>query len=255
MTNQNDELLQYVLRLADDSIVLGQRLIEWCSNAPFLEEDLCLSNTSLDFIGRAKMLYGYAAEISNDGRSEDDFPFLRDCREYSNGLIYELPRGDFAYTYARQFFVDAYEVAFYEALKNSSDKHLSDIAGKAVKECQYHLRHSREWMLRLGDGTQESHEKLQTAVNSVADFIEELFEQDALVSSLIEKDIAVDPAAVKRQWQELVNEVLVQAKIELPEQDSSWHQTGGRSGGHTEYLGHLLSELQFMQRAYPGLEW
>jgi ring-1,2-phenylacetyl-CoA epoxidase subunit PaaC len=251
---ETDQLIQYLLRLGDDSLILGQRLLEWCSNGPFLEEDLAISNTSLDFIGRARMFYSYAAELSGDGKTEDDFAFLRDCRDFSNCLLHELPRGDFAFTYARQFFIDVFDCLFFEAMKSSSDNRLVAIASKAIKESRYHLRHSKQWLLRLGDGTAESHQRLQAAINQLAEFTGELFDVDELEKALLTQGVAVDTAKLKDQWLAEVNATFKEATVEMPVA-MDWHQTGGRSGLHTEHLGHLLSELQFMQRAYPGLEW
>ncbi len=252
--SDNDQLIKYVVRLGDDALVIGQRLLEWCSNGPFLEEDLALSNTSLDFIGRARFFYSYAAELSGQGKTEDDFAYTRDCRDFSNCLIYELPRGDFAFSYVRQFFIDAFDVLFFEAMQSSSNEHLVAIADKAIKESRYHLRHSSEWMRRLGDGTSESHQRLQSAINSLTEFVGELFEVDDFLEAMISDGTAVDPRLFQAQWQATVNTVFEQATVSLPEQ-GEWHQTGGREGNHTEHLGHLLSELQFMQRAYPGLQW
>ena len=251
--NTQEAVLQYAVRLGDDALVLGHRLSEWCSNAPFLEEDLALTNVALDYIGRARMFYSYAAELSGDGRSEDSFAYLRDCREFSNLLLHELPRGDFAFTMARQYLVDEYALAFMQALLESADQQLADIAAKAVKECKYHLRRSRDWMLRLGDGTEESRRRLQTAVDDLWGYTDELFELDALETSLVAAGIAVDSPALKPAWDAAVRDTLAEATIELPAGD--WSVRGGRQGIHTESLGHLLSELQFMQRAYPGLEW
>lgn len=249
----NDAILEYAVRLGDDALILGHRLSEWCSYAPFLEEDLALTNVALDYIGRARMFYAYAAELSGDGRGEDSFAFLRDCREFRNLLLHELPRGDFAFTMARQYLVDEYALAYMRALQDSADSRLAGIADKAVKESTYHLRRSRDWMLRLGDGTEESHGRLQAAVNDLWGFTHELFEPDDLEASLIEQGIAVDSAALKPAWERAVAATLDEATLVAP--DGEWSVRGGRQGIHTEHLGHLLSELQFMQRAYPGLEW
>lgn len=245
---------KYALRLGDDALILGHRLSEWCSNAPFLEEDMALTNIALDFIGQARMFYGYAAEIDNsDDVSEDTYAYTRDCREFSNLLICELPGGDFAFTMARQYLIDEFYLAFMQSLQSSADSNLSAIAGKAVKEHSYHLRHSREWMLRLGDGTEESHRRLQSAIDDLWGYTEEMFESDDLELDLIAKNIAVDSGALKSTWQQQVERTLSEATIAMP--SGSWSVRGGRAGVHTEHLGHLLSELQFMQRAYPGLEW
>ena len=243
----------YAVRLGDDALVLGHRLSEWCSNAPFLEEDLALANVALDFIGRARMLYTYAGKLRGDETNEDDYAYARDARQYTNLLIYELPKGDFAFTMARQFFLDAYNVEFLQRLRESSDAELAAIAGKAIKESTYHLRRSAEWMLRLGDGTEESHERLQHAINELWGFTPELFQMDALEMELLQQGIAVDRAAIESGWYTRVSTVLADATLVEPASD--WQVGGGRQGIHTEHLGHMLSELQFIQRAYPGLEW
>ena len=247
------DLVNYAIALGDDSLTLGHRLSEWSSNAPFLEEDLALSNVALDLIGRAKMFYTYAGEAEGAGRSEDDLAFLRDCRDYRNLLICELPIGDFADTMARQFVIDVYEVDFYTALMKSTDATLAAIAAKAIKESRYHLRRSEEWVKRLGDGTEESHQRMQRAIDDVWGYTHELFEVDEKEQGLIDAGVAVDRPALKAAWERQVQEVLTQATLEAP--DDQWSIRGGRAGMHTEHLGYLLAELQFMQRAYPGLEW
>ncbi len=249
----NQDIGNYAIALGDDSLTLGHRLSEWSSNAPFLEEDLALSNVALDFIGRAMMFYSYAGEAEDAGRSEDDIAYLRDCREYRNLLICELPIGDFADTTARQFLVDVYDVGFYTELMKSADETLAAIAAKAIKESRYHLRRSEEWVKRLGDGTGESHDRIQRAFNNVWGYTHELFEVDTMEQSLINAGIAVDRPALKADWERYVQSVLNEATLETP--DGQWSVRGGREGMHTEHLGYLLAELQFMQRAYPGLEW
>ena len=248
-----DPVELYAVRLADDALVLGHRLSEWSSNAPFLEEDLALSNVALDYLGRARMFYTYAGQVRNDGTTEDDYAYLRDCREYYNLLINELPRGDFAFSMARQFMVDAFNLAFLGQLQGSSDESLAAIAGKAVKESTYHLRRSTDWMMRLGDGTEESLRRLQEAVVELWGFTPELFAMDQLETELLAQGIAVDRAALRAGWEQQVRATLEAAGVTIPEPD--WQVEGGRQGVHTEHLGHLLSELQFVQRAYPGLEW
>lgn len=253
MGSQNTALLNYCIALGDDSLTLGHRLSEWCSNGPFLEEDLALTNVALDFIGRARMFFGYAAEIDGTGRSEDDFAYLRDCREYRNFLINELPNGDFAFTMARQLMVDTFDMGFFEALMHSSDTRLSAIATKAIKESRYHLRRSQDWIIRLGDGTTESHERTQRAFNELWGYTAELFEVPKEEQQLIDAGIAVDRVALKTTWMSAMRAILKQATLELPAQD--WAIGGGREGQHTEHLGFLLAELQFLQRAYPGQQW
>jgi ring-1,2-phenylacetyl-CoA epoxidase subunit PaaC len=249
----NQDLVDYASALGDDALVLGQRLSEWCSNAPFLEEDLALANVALDYIGRARLFYGYAAELEGRGRSEDDIAYLRDCREYRNLLIAELPRGDFAFSTARQFLVDAWSLGFLEALGHSADERLAGIAAKAIKESRYHFRRSRDWMLRLGDGTDESKRRLQDALEQLWGYTPELFGMDAIETRLSPSGIAVDRRALRPAWDACVDAVLAEAGLARPA--DAWSVSGGRDGVHTEHLGHMLAELQFLQRAYPGLQW
>jgi len=247
------DLRAYATALGDDALVLGQRLCEWCSNAPFLEEDLALANVALDYIGRARMFYAYAAELEGEGRSEDDIAYLRDCREYRNLLIAELPRGDFAFSTARQFLVDAWNLEFLAALERSADERLAAIAAKAIKESRYHFRRSRDWVLRLGDGTGESKRRMQDALGQLWGYTPEFFAMDEAEKRLAKAGIAVDRAALEPAWDACVDAVLAAAGLERPA--DGWAVGGGREGLHTEHLGHLLSELQFLQRAYPGLQW
>ena len=244
---------EYVVRLGDDALILGHRLSEWCRNAPFLEEDLALSNVALDFIGRARMFYTYAAELSGQDVTEDTFAYQRDCRDFKNHLIHELPRGDFAFTMVRQYFVDVYSLAFMTSLLESSDSRLAAIAGKAIKESEYHLRRSEEWMMRLGESTQESHRRLQSAVDELWRFTGELFDQDSPERELVSNGVAVDTRALEAEWNQTITATMSKISIEIPKDELQ--VTGGREGKHTEFLGFLLSELQFLQRAYPGLEW
>ena len=250
-------VMNYTLRLADDALVLGHRLSEWVSHAPFLEEDIALANTALDYVGRARLFYGYAAEISSqclgEKKTEDDLAYLRDERDYQNLLLMELPIGDFAFTMARQYLCDSYQQSYLQALQHSTDSTLAAIAEKALKETRYHLRRSRDWVLRLGDGTEESHRRLQTAFDSLWDYIPELFEVDALEQGLIEAGIAVNPAEFKQHWLQEVTAVLEQATIAVPATEHAIR--GGRQGYHTENLGHLLTSMQFVHRSYPGCEW
>jgi ring-1,2-phenylacetyl-CoA epoxidase subunit PaaC len=252
MHTQQD-LIDYAIALGDDALILGQRLSEWCSNAPFLEEDLALANVSLDYIGRARMFYSLAAEREGKGRDEDAIAYLRDCREYRNLLIHELPRGDFAFTTVRQFLLDAFELVFLERLAASADTGLAGIAAKAIKETQYHWRRSHDWTLRLGDGTEESHARMQDALDRIWGYTHELFTMSAGEQGLAASGIAVDRAALRADWLARIEPVLAEATLARPK--DSWSVGGGREGVHTEHLGHLLSELQFLQRAYPGQQW
>lgn len=253
MSVSKDAIEQYAIRLGDDAVVLGHRLSEWCSFGPFLEEDLALTNVALDFIGRARMFYSYAAELAGDGSTEDTYAYTRDNREFTNLLIHELKNGDFAHTMARQYFVDVYSLAYMEALQQSSDETLAAIADKAVKESRYHLRRSHDWMLRLGDGTQESQQRMQRAVDDLWGYIPEMFEMDELEQELADAGIAVDAASLKEGWEATVRATLAEATLTEPAGD--WSIRGGRQGTHTEALGHMLSDMQFVQRAYPGLQW
>jgi len=252
-TNLQEAIKHYAIRLGDDAVVLGHRLSQWCSNGPFLEEDLALTNVALDFIGRARMFYSYAAELADDGSTEDSYAYTRDCRDFTNLLIHELPPGDFAFSMVRQYFVDVYSLAYMEALQQSSDETLAAIAHKAVKESRYHLRRSYDWMLRLGDGTEESNRRMQRAVDDLWGYTPELFEMDDLERGLAAGGIAVDASTLQADWEQTVRSTLAQASLQVP--DDNWAVTGGRQGVHTEFLGHMLSDMQFVQRAYPGLQW
>jgi ring-1,2-phenylacetyl-CoA epoxidase subunit PaaC len=249
----NQNLVEYCIALGDDSLILGHRLSEWCRNGPFLEEDLALTNVALDFVGRARLFYGHAAELEGKDRSEDDIAYLRDCREYRNFLINELPNGDFAFTLARQLMVDVYDVAFFTALTQSVEPTLAAIAGKAIKESNYHLRRSKDWILRLGDGTEESHERVQNAFNQLWAYAPEMFETSALEQPLVKSGVAVDRDTLRTGWTTTIHSILNQATLNIPQDNLAIG--GGREGVHTEHLGFLLAEMQFLQRAYPGLQW
>lgn len=251
--NKNELIKQYATRLGDDSLVLGHRLSEWCSNGPFLEEDIALTNIALDYIGRARMFYSYASELSVDDCTEDDIAYLRNCREYQNFLIYELPKGDFANLMAKQLIVDIYHSFFLPELTKSLDRTLSAIAAKGIKETQYHLRRSIDWVLRLGDGTNESHVRIQKAFNQLWGYTQEMFNLDLLEQELVTQGIAVNTLDIKSKWESKITEVLHKATLNIP--DNNWNVSGGREGYHTEHLGHLLSELQYMQRTYPDSKW
>lgn len=244
-------LAQYVTRLGDDHLILGQRLSEWCGHSPTLEEELSLANIALDLLGQARNLLGYAAQLT--GGDEDKLAFLRLEHEYRNVLLVEHPNEDFAFTIARQLFFSAFMHPFWDAMLRSSDESLRATAGQAVKEATYHVRHSREWTLRLGDGTEESHRRMQTAVDDLWAFTGELFEVDELTQQMIDAGVAPDPSALKARWDEIVIGTLEEATLVVPSQ--SWMQTGGRAGRHTEALGHLLTEMQYMQRTFPDMQW
>ena len=246
-------LVLYALRRADDALILGHRLSEWCGHAPMLEEDMALANMGLDLLGQARELYSYAAKVEGRGNDEDKFAYLRDVRQYRNLLLVEQPNGDFAHTMVRQFFYAGFADLYWRAMTRSSDATLAAIAAKSEKESAYHVRHSSEWMVRLGDGIEESHARAQLAIDDLWAFTGEMFEADAGERALSDAGIAVDPAILHPQWIETVLSVLGEATLALPK--SGWMQQGGRSGRHSEHLGHLLSELQSMQRAFPGATW
>jgi ring-1,2-phenylacetyl-CoA epoxidase subunit PaaC len=253
ITVSETPLVLYTLRRADDALILGHRLSEWCGHAPMLEEDMALSNIALDLLGQARELYSYAAKVEGKGNDEDKFAYLRDVRQYRNLLLVEQPNGDFAHTLVRQFFYSAFADLYWRAMMQSTDATLAAIAAKSEKESAYHLRHSSEWNVRLGDGTEESHSRTQTGIDHLWAFTGEMFAIDDSERGLIDKGIAIDPATLRQQWLKTVSAVVSEATLDLPKND--WMQQGGRSGRHSEHLGHLLSELQSMQRSFPGATW
>jgi ring-1,2-phenylacetyl-CoA epoxidase subunit PaaC len=243
----------YTIRLADNALILGHRLSEWTGKAPMLEEELALANMALDLIGQARNLYAYAASVEGKGRSEDDLAYFRDASDWRNILLVERPRGDFAFTILRQFFYAAFMHPYLEQLTASKDETLAAVAAKSVKEMAYHVRHSAEWVIRLGDGTPDSAARLAEALADLWPFTGEMFEVDEAETGLIEAGIAVDPAPLREIWLHTIDRVFKEALLARPR--DGWMQTGGRRGEHSEHLGHLLAELQFMQRTYPGATW
>jgi ring-1,2-phenylacetyl-CoA epoxidase subunit PaaC len=252
MTTQHAKF-EYLLRLADSNLIIGHRLSEWCGHGPILEEDIALINIALDFVGNATSLLTYAAQVEDKGRSEDDLAYLRSEREYRNLLLTEQPNGDYATTIARQFLYDVYTFFLYEELKNSTDETIAAIAVKSHKEITYHLRHTTEWMYRLGDGTSESHQRLQTALNDLWMFTADLFDMDEVDAVLIKEGVAVDLNKVKLNWEKRVNEVITEATLQIP--TTTIKQKGSREGKHSEHLGFLLAEMQYIPRSYPGAKW
>jgi len=253
ITVSETPLVLYLLRRADDALILGHRLSEWCGHAPMLEEDMALANMGLDLLGQARELYSYAAKVEGQGNDEDKFAYLRDIRQYRNLLLTELPNVDFARTMVRQFFYSAFADLYWRAMITSSDATLAAIGAKSEKESAYHLRHSSEWIVRLGDGTEESHRRAQGAIDDLWAFTGEMFAVDEAERGLIEAGVTIDPAALKPQWLKTVTGVISEATLALPKND--WMQQGGRIGRHSEHLGHLLSELQSLQRTFPGATW
>ncbi len=247
-------LFEYVLRLADDNIIIGHRLSEWCGHAPMLEEDIALANIALDCIGQASALYSLAAKIDGAEKNEDDFVYFRNENQYKNLLLVEQPNTDFAYTVARQFFYDAFTIYFYDELSKTGLDPLAAILTKAVKEITYHLRHCKVWMLRLGDGTLESNQKLQSAVNDLWRFTGEMFFKDETDKFLFQQKLIPDSQQVKNKWNKLIEETFREAKIKVPNTLPNTAK-GGRIGFHTEHLGHLLAEMQIVARSFPGAKW
>jgi ring-1,2-phenylacetyl-CoA epoxidase subunit PaaC len=243
----------YALRLGDDALVLAQRLSEWSARAPELEEDLALTNIALDLLGQARQLLTRAGELEGEGRDEDDLAYLRGDREFLNTLIVEQPNGDFARTIARQLMFSTYQLALYDRLRDSADPVISGVAEKAVKEVAYHRDHAREWTLRLGDGTEESHRRMQEGVDWMWPLAAELFEHDALAERLVAEGIAADARELRPAWEHYVGGVLEEATLSRP--DTTYAATGGRRGEHSEALGHLLAIMQSTHRAYPGATW
>lgn len=248
-----DHLIKFVISLGDDAMILGQRLSELCSRAPYLEEDLAITNVALDYIGRASLFYQYAAKLIGGDESEDTLAFNRNEREYTNLLIHELPNGDFAFTLAKQYILDVFNNHYLKRLLESSDTELSAIAHKAIKESHYHLARSTPWIKQLALGTDESRERLETALGEICDYVNELFLMSDAETALLGSGISVDRDALKET---VINEINSNFSLaELTPLDLERTIQGGRDGIHTEHLGHMLSEMQFLQRAYPGLKW
>jgi ring-1,2-phenylacetyl-CoA epoxidase subunit PaaC len=244
-------LAAYVLGLGDDALILAQRLGEWITRAPQIEEDIALGNIALDLLGQARTLLSYAGQIEASGRDEDDLAFLRDEREFRNLHLVEIENGDFAVTMVRQLIFSAYQFEMYGALLTSADPTLSALAGKAVKEVDYHRDHAAQWVLRLGDGTPESHDRTQAALDQIWPYVEEIFDSTDTIAAL--PGIAADPAALQLPWSPYVENVITQATLTLP--TPTWRSRGGRAGYHSENLGHLLPDMQNLHRSHPGATW
>lgn len=248
-----DALAEYVVKHADDNVVLGQRLAEYISRAPELEEDLAIGNLALDHIGVAEHLFIYAASIDDGERTSDDLVMFRSEREYTNVLLVEQRHDGFGDLIARQFLFDAYQLPFWEALSASTDETIAGISQRAAKEARYHLRHSSMWIVRLGDGTEESHRRIQDSIDRMWRFTGEMFEADDLDREMASSEVGVDPSTLKDRWETTVDAVLEEATLTRPE--DSFQTSGGRCGMHTEYLGQMLSEMQWLQRSMPGQSW
>lgn len=246
-------LFEYLLRLGDDRLILGHRLSEWTGHGPILEEDIATANLALDLIGQAASLLRLAGEVEGKGRNEDALAYLRDGTEFRNCLLVEQPRGDFGFTMVRQFLFDAHSVLLWDELTRSGHAGLAAIAAKALKEDKYHLRHSGEWVVRLGDGTDESHARVQRALEDAWRFTGELFDADDVDAAVAAAGIRVDAAALRARWDRMVDDVLSRATLRRPEGVAM--QRGGRRGRHTEHIGHLLATMQSVARAHPGATW
>ena len=246
-------LFEYLLRLGDNALILGHRLSEWCGHSPALEEDLALSNVALDLIGQTQLWLNLAGNVEGRGRDADKLAYLRDARDFRNVLLVEQPNGDFAATMARQFYFDAWHYLLLRELTGSKDSRIAEIAAKGLKEVTYHLERSREWVLRLGDGTEESHERMQTALDDLWMYTGELFETDEVDEAMIRRSMGPDLSTLHEPWLGLMRATAEEATLTLPQ--PGWAQRGGKRGMHSEHLGYILADLQFLQRAYPNATW
>lgn len=250
---KNKNLYNYILGIADNSLILGQRLGELCGHGPSLETDIACTNISLDLFGQVRSYFQYAAKIAGDKRTEDDIAMLRKEREYKNVLLVEQPNTNFAYSIGRQFLFDVYHLEFLAELQKSTDLTLSAIANKCIKEVSYHKRFSSDWVKRLGDGTEESKAKMQEAINDLWTYTDELFHQTEADKAIVTEGFGVDVTKLKETYYKNVNSLLEESTLKIPE--SKYFQKGGKEGIHTEHLGYILSDLQYMQRTYPNMEW
>ncbi len=251
--NSNEALFSYLLRLGDSGLILAQRLSEWTGHGPFLEEDLALTNIALDIFGRSKSLLEYAGSVEGKGRSADDHAFLRSEREFLNPLITEQPNGDYAQTLLRQAFIDCYDLLLYTRLAGCADETLAGIAAKSIKEISYHKRHSFSWVVRFGNGTEESARRLRTALDSLWQFTGELFEMTEVDEVLLEQNIAADLKELEPVWKQEISQLFNDAGISPP--SDTFMQTGSRKRMHSEHLGYILAEMQAIPRMYPGAKW
>lgn len=255
VNTQAASLVNYLLHLGDNTLILSQRNSEWCGHGPVLEQDIAITNISLDLIGQSRSFYQYAASLEGGETTEDSLAYLREERTFMNCLLNELPNGDWGQTILRQFFFSVYQQLLYKALLSSKDETLAAIAEKSLKEVTYHVRWSSEWVIRLGDGTDESHLRMEKALAALWSYTGEFFMPAAYESDMVKLGIGVDVTALQTDWMEQVAEVLQEAALPVPEAGKTWMQRGGKEGKHTEHLGFLLAEMQYLQRAYPGATW
>ncbi|MFL1895065.1 1,2-phenylacetyl-CoA epoxidase subunit PaaC [Aquimarina sp. 2-A2] len=252
-TDISEVLIQYIYGIADNALILGQRLSELCGHGPNLETDIAGTNIALDLLGQTRSYYQYAAQLKGGDTTEDDMAYLRTEREYKNVLLVEQPNKHFGYVIARQFLYDVFHVMLLEKLQNSQDPTLAAIAKKGIKEVRYHQRFSSDWIKRLGDGTPESHDKIQEAINTLWTYTDELFHMTEADTKAVDMGVGVDASALKGEYYTRVRELLDASTLEVPEM--KWFQKGGKQGIHTEHMGYLLADLQYMQRTYPGMKW
>ncbi|TPN86739.1 1,2-phenylacetyl-CoA epoxidase subunit PaaC [Aquimarina algicola] len=250
---KKENLKQYIYGIADNVLILGQRLSELCGHGPSLETDIACTNIALDLLGQTRSYYQYVAQLFDEDKTEDDIAFLRTERQYKNVLLVEQPNTHFGYVIVRQFFFDVFHLQLLQQLQNSTDETLSAIAKKAIKEVSYHKRFSSDWIKRLGDGTEESHQKVQEAVNDLWRFTDELFHMTEDDIATLESGVGIDVRVLKDKYYQQVKEILQEATLDIPE--TSWFQKGGKQGIHSEHMGYLLSDLQYMQRTYPDMKW
>ncbi len=248
-----ENLIKYILGVADNSLILGQRLGELCGHGPNLETDIALTNMSLDLLGQTRNYYQYIAKLQGEDKTEDDIAFMRSEREYVNVLLVEQPNNHFGYVMARQFYFDVFHVLLMENLQQSNDETLAAIADKGIKEVSYHLRFSSDWVKRLGDGTSESHQKMQEAIDGLWPFTDELFHLTDADKLMVKEGVGVDVSTLKEAYYKKVSEVLTEATLSVPEE--KYFQKGGKQGIHSEHMGFILADLQYMQRAHPNLKW
>jgi len=252
--DRNEALFRYCLRMADNALVLAQRMCEWCGHGPILEEDIAMSNMGLDLLGQARGFYAYAAQVEGKGRSEDDLAFLRDERGFCNRCLVEQPNGDFGQTMMRNFLYSCAAYLQFRSLVKSTDEVIAGLSEKALKEVTYHVRHTSGWIIRLGDGTSESHSRIEESLPVLWQFTDELFEMDEVDEIMIQEGVGIDLSSLRPEWDRMVDEVFSQATLVRPSV-KGYQSSGGIRGMHSEYLGHMLAEMQFLPRAFPGAEW
>ena len=250
---EKEMLFEYLLRIGDNCVILSQRLAEWCGRSPVLEEEMALMNVALDMVGQARLILDYAGKVEGKGRDEDKLAYHRDAQDWRNLLLVEQPNGDFAVTMARQLYFDVFQQLQFEALANSKDQTIAEIAIKSLKEIKYHVRHSSDWVIRLGDGTDESHERMQNALDELWGFTAEMFDMDEVEQAMVDAGIGVDVSSLRDEWDRRINAILTEATLKRPA--ATWEVRGSREGKHSEHLGFLLAEMQFLPRAYPDATW